>query len=179
MSAPIGTNPFLNQQAPAQSATADPSLTPFGNPEDEDTFRFDLSNAQSSAPIRPGTYLVYCIDLAKGTSQANNPKWDFKLEIIRKANGEPDDQATRTLNKSCALTETALGILAETLEGLGLGGSGKMADFKRQDALGRLCYVEVTKGEYNNRPTANVGRVFPFDPPGARWDKITQRPITS
>lgn len=173
---PIGTNPFVTQQAANPAPTSVPQ-SPFGNPEDEETFRFDLSNAQSSAPIAVGSYLCHCIDLSKGISQNQNPKWDFKFEIIRKANGEPDPQANRSITKSCALTEIALGILAETLEALGIGKGGQMVDFKRNDVIGRLCYIEVVKGEYQGRATSNVGRLAPFDPPGAKWDKVTQRPI--
>lgn len=179
-SATISTNPFAKANAaPAAEIEAAPEAppgvdfdnlgTPFGTPESEDEFSFDLSNAQSQAVITPGRYIATLSDLVKGTSQSGNPMWTFTFTIHRMGDGSETPFAGRTLKKFCALTPAALGIFTNVVEALGLGEPGKPMKFTKQEALNRLVYINVAAGEYNGQPQANVQQLNPYEPIGKKY----------
>jgi hypothetical protein len=183
MSTPFSPSPSPFAQTSAGSAPVETPPAPgFGTPDDE-TFAFDLTNAQSSGLIAEGTYLLHLIDLTQETSSKGNPMWVFKFEILRKSDGTETSQKGRSISKKCAITESALGILASTVEALGLGRSGQAdMNFKKSQALGRLCYGDVAAGSYvdnsgNERKSSNLNNLYPFDPIGAKWDRATGRPV--
>lgn len=177
------TNPFVktsNEAAVPAEETAvpaapegfDPLSSPFGQPESDDEFSFDLSNAQSQALIPAQRYIGCLSDLVKGTSSSGNPMWTFTFTILRNADSSETPFTGRTMRKFCALTPAAIGIFTNVVESLGLGEAGKPMHFTKSDALNRMCYFDVSIGEYNGQPQSNIGRLYPYTPIGQKYSQM-------
>ena len=173
MSSNIPGNPFKSQTSEGESsASEEPSLSaPFGNPEDEDTFSFDLSGYTGNSIVAPGTYAARVTDLLSTQSRKGDPMWTWTFEIIGNPDGSPSAYNGRTLRNHTTLSEAALFKMVESVEALGLGKQGGNMKFKKADALDRMCYLEVTAGEYEGQKTNNVKKVHPYNPLGQKFTR--------
>lgn len=168
-------NPF---KAPAptegesspEPASMSNTVSPFGNPDD-DTFEFDLTNVQGYIQVPAGWYTLRLADVTKEVSaKSGNNMWVFHFEIVGQADGTPTQYAGRTVKKFCALTDSAAGILADTLKALNAGAAGSVAKFSRRETINTLCYGEMVPGEYNGQPNTSLGKTAPYNPPGAKYN---------
>lgn len=173
----IAANPFkkpavvdaqVGQPAPMEEGEI--PVNPFGSPDSEDDFSFDLTHSQTQAVIAPNRYAVVCTDVSQQISQnSGNNMWVFTFTILKNADGSDTPFAGRTIKKYCAITPAAEGILINTVEALGLGKTGEPMRFKKADAQNRLAILNVTAGTYNGNPSANAGNMSPWNPVGQKY----------
>ena len=163
-------NPFASGNTQTQEAPADQNLaSPFGAP-DADEFSFDATGVEAGGfVITPGTYAARVQDLENGNSRKGDPMWTWTFEIV----GNPDGTASKfngkTVKNFTTLTEQAMFKVVESVEALGVAKGGGPGKFKKQDVINRMCYIDITTGEYNGNKTNNVQKVHPYNPVGAKY----------
>jgi len=159
--------PCCNSKLKPKEVKMVKSGDPFGAPSvDEldvtsDEFSLDMTDERTiTGLIPPGDYIAKLIDCGKDTSKAGNEMWVWTFVIVK------GDHAGTEMKYFTALTPAAMWKAVEVLEALGLGEMGKIAKFKRGDAINRLCAIKVEDQTYNDRPRSSIKNVMPY-PGGA------------
>ena len=147
------SNPFVNSPMPAPGSAPAPSAAP----SQADDFTVDLTEVESSTLIPDGTYRVKCVNVEQSVSKGGNPMfvWDFEIVGGTKYDG-------RILKVFTAITPAAMWKVAETVQALGVGETGKVVKFKRTDVVGKECGAVVEKTEYNGNERSQISRVIPL-----------------
>jgi hypothetical protein len=133
---------------------------PFGNPEqeDEDIFAIDgLDDVESKFKIPEGYYVAKVIDIEKQTSQAGNPMWVWTFTTTK-----GQYQGTE-LKVWTALTQAALWKLMEVLKALGIKPEKGSINLKKDEIIGRSCYINVVDREYQGRVTSSIASCEELD----------------
>lgn len=128
----------------------------FSLPDDDD-FELDLSDSSVTGLLPEGTYEAYLNDVEKSTSQKGDPLWLWYFTPITNV-------PVNTLRLYTVLTATAAWKVIETVVALGLGKMGEKMNFKKADAINRMCLIEVIHEEWpknsgNMRPS--ISKVMP------------------
>lgn len=185
MTVPVSTNPFAatapaspGESTPvvasspfASAAPIDPNAPqPFGDPTDT-VFEFNLDGISGSMFVPAGSYLFRLADITEEVSaNSGNNMWVFHLAVIQKADGNASEHAGKVMKRFCALTPSALGILAATVDAFYLRQENGSPRFRKSEAINRMVYGEVVDGEYNGRKTTNLQNLYPYTTnPGAKW----------
>lgn len=149
----MSNNPFI-PGAPSPSPAPMPGA-PGSSVDDE--FAVDLTDVQDQSIIPDGTYRVRCANVEQSVSKGGNPMfvWDFEIVGGTKYDG-------RVLKVFTAITPAAMWKVAETVQALGVGETGKVVKFKRTDVVGKECGAVVEKTEYNGNERSQISRVIPL-----------------
>ena len=142
-------NPFINGGAPTPGGSA-PA------PSSSDEFMIDLTEVEDSSLIPEGTYKVRCINVEQQVSKGGNPMFVWDFEIVG------TDYAGRVLKVFTAITPAAMWKVAETVQALGVGGTGEVVKFKRSDVLGKECGAVIEDTEYNGNTRSQISRLVPL-----------------
>lgn len=136
------------------------------NMDDEDNYEIDLTGQDSGKDftIPDGEYAAHVVGLTKGYSQAGNPMWTWDFAITE------GDHAGKEYKVFAALTPAALWKLTEVLEAIGLAEAGKVAKFKKSDAIGKSAIVLLEAEEYKGVNRSSVRKVLPH-PKGPGYAK--------
>ena len=149
----MSNNPFI-PGAPAAAPAPMPGAP--GSPATDDEFAVDLTEVQDQSLMPDGTYRVRCANVEQSVSKGGNPMfvWDFEV-----SGGQ---YAGRVFKVFTAITPAAMWKVAETVQALGVGETGKVVKFKRSDVVGKECGAVVEKTEYNGNERSQISRVIPL-----------------
>lgn len=132
--------------------------SPFGAPNaaEDDVFSVDLTDAQSSFQITPGTYPAKVIGVEKGLSKTSgNPMFTFTFVIM---SGE---FAGREFKNFCSLSPAAAFKLAEVVTALGLGVIGSTSSFTRNQAINKAVMLKIEDDTYQGEDRSTIKKVLP------------------
>lgn len=148
----MSNNPFI----PGAPATAPAPMPGAPSAASDDEFAVDLTDVQDQSLMEDGTYRVRCKDVKQDVSKGGNPMfvWDFEVSEGR--------YAGRVLKVFTAITPAAMWKVAETVQALGVGETGKVVKFKRSDVVGKECGAVVERTEYNGNERSQISRVIPL-----------------
>ena len=142
---------------------------PLSKPKKDDDFEIEMPT--NKARVGKGKHIAKLISVEKEVSKekddgsGGNPMWTWTFVVVE------GPYAGEELKVWTALTPTAMWKVGEVLNALGLGTEpGQKVSFKRADAIGRLCVLNVTEDEFDGRPTSKVAAVLPH-PKGAGYKK--------
>lgn len=142
----------------------------FELPGNNESFELDLSDPNVTGVVPEGVYPAYLSDLQKDTSQKGDPMWVWYFTPLVSF-------STNTLRLYTVLTPNAAWKVMETLKALGLGNPGEKAKFTKEDALNRLCSLEIIHEEYRGQMRASVRAVLPHpDGVGAKFKPFSGVP---
>ena len=155
-------NPFMPSTAASAPMPGPGGAAPAASPDEfaADEFAVDLTEVESSGLIPEGTYRVRCADVQQSVSKGGNPMFVWDFEIV---GGEHDG---RMLKVFTAITPAAMWKVAETVQALGVGETGKVVKFKRSDVIGKECGAVVEDTEYNGNKRSQISRVIPLSEMG-------------
>ena len=140
-------NPFMPG---AQSTTPMPG-TPSGIAEN---FEVDLTEVQDNFKIPDGNYKVKCVDVEQSVSKGGNPMFVWTFQI---SEGDHIGFESKVFT---AITPAAMWKVAETVEALGVGQTGSVVKFKRQDVVGKECGALIEETEYNGNVRSQISKVM-------------------
>lgn len=144
-------------QAPAQNfAPPQNAPMPGGNYTGNNmAFDVDLTDVQTGFTVPDGDYLVKCVDVEQGVSQAGNSQFIWTFAIV---GGDYDGKEFKSFT---ALTPAAMWKVAETVTALGLGVVGQKIRFSRSDVMGRQCIATMEESEYKGTVRSSIVNVRP------------------
>lgn len=144
-------NPFMTGMN--QPTSAPMPGTPGGNFA-ADNFEVDLSNVSGGFIIPDGNYRVKCTNVEQTVSQGGNPMfvWDFEV-----SEGQYRGFQSKVFT---AITPAAMWKVAETVIALGVGQTGAVVKFKRQDVVGKECGAFIEQTEYKGNMRSQISRVM-------------------
>ena len=117
-------------------------------------FEVDLTGMQDGLTIPDGLYHMRCIDLEQTVSKQGNPTFVWTFTVV------DGPQAGKDFKMWTAVTPAAMWKVAETVIALGVGQTGQVVKFKRNDVLNRECGAMVSADEYNGRTSSKITRVI-------------------
>lgn len=144
---------------------------PFGAPEEEEADdEFSLNgplDGDSDFRYPEGLYVVACSDVEKSVSSNENPMWVWSLKLWDNVDNiknvlSPGEHRGKEIKNFTAITAAAMWKLREMVEGLLLGKKGENLKFKKADAIGRLCVVELQDDEYKGVKRSSIAKVYPY-----------------
>lgn len=149
------SNPFINQNGGAPTPQNTTPTMPGTAPTSNDAFEVDLSNVQeNSYTIPDGIYAAKCIDVTQDVSKSGNPMFVWEFELVGgNYNG-------RTFKSWTAITPAAMWKVAETVQALGIGQTGRVVKFKRSDVIGKACGLVIEQDEYNGKVNSKISNVI-------------------
>lgn len=172
----FGGSPDMNQSVTDLATDQESGVEDFNSfalPEIDEDFDLDLGDPGVTGLLPEGTYPAYLSDVIKGESQKGDPMWTWYFTPLT-------NFSTNTLRLFTVLTPTAAWKVIETLVALGLGKMGEKAKFKKDDAIYRMCLLEITHEEYPKKSgtiRANINRVLPHpDGVGRKFKPFTGVP---
>lgn len=159
-----GMRPGMAPGASPAARTADPFAAASGAGSE---FSFDLTGVQAGAyqTLSVGVHPAQCAAVTRGQSNAGNPKVVWTFNVL----GGPDHGKQGQMHQ--AVTQKAIGRLAQTIESLGIGQSGGPVSFTESQAVGRVCAIIVTMS------TGTDGVERPGIDTTAHWSKFANEPV--
>lgn len=156
--------PQQNFQPPAQQQPPAQFQAPMGAPMPGGTgfagpamsFDVDLTDVQTGFSVPDGDYLLKCLDVEQGVSQAGNSQFIWTFAIV---GGDYNDKELKLFT---ALTPAAMWKVAETVTALGLGVVGQKVRFTRSEVVGRYCIGTLEEGEYKGVVRSSIIAVRPY-----------------
>ena len=166
------SNPFINQNGrtptPQNTAPTMPGTAPATN----DAFEVDLTSVQkSSYAIPDGIYAAKCIDVTQDVSKSGNPMFVWEFELVG------GDYNGRTFKSWTAITPAAMWKVAETVQALGVGQTGRVVKFKRSDVIGKACGLVIEKDEYNGKENSKISNVISVQEMQERTANNSSNPV--
>ena len=144
------SNPFIDG-APSQAPL--PGVMTAGN---NGTFEVDITNVKEGFQIPAGIYKARCVDVTQEVSKTGNPMFVWVFTIVE------GNQAGRDFKQWTAITPAAMWKVAETVIALGIGQTGQVVKFKREDVLNKECGIVIEDDEYNGQAKSKITRVVPL-----------------
>ncbi len=148
-------NPFMPQMS-GSAATTGSMPMPGASPKASanDSFEVDLSEVSDGFTIPDGNYRVKCVEIEQSVSKGGNPMFVWTFEISEGAHAGFQSKVFT------AITPAAMWKVAETVIALGVGQTGSVVKFKRQDVIGKECGALFEKTEYNGQERSQISRVI-------------------
>ncbi len=151
----------------------EPPPTPGETFGGDEMFEADLSDPGVTGVLPEGVIPAYLVDVIKDVSQKGDDMWVWYFQPLV-------DFSVNTLRLYTVLTANAFWKATETLTALGLGEIGKKTKFSKDDALYRLCQLQIVHEEYpkgSKQIRAGIGRVLPHpDGIGKKFKPFTGVP---
>lgn len=150
-------NPFTTPKTKKTGAAAPQSAAPAmpGTSGGNDAFEVDLTEVQeSSYAIPDGIYAAKCINVTQDVSKSGNPMFVWEFELVG------GNYNRRTFKSWTAITPAAMWKVAETVQALGVGQTGKVVKFKRSDVIGKACGLVMEQDEYNGKVNSKISNVI-------------------
>jgi hypothetical protein len=116
----------------------------------EQAFAIDLTRV-SNVPVAEGIHLFKVIDVEEGEGAAG-PYWKFNLAC------QSESEAGKTVPLFLSLGDKSRWKLEGFLDAVGAPQSGRVTSDR---FVGKMFRANITHGDYNGRPQANVGEMYP------------------